>query len=58
MEPTSYRPGGDNAVWKVMDVLERQPVLTSRLVEEELRLARNTAWHALTMLEDAGILRG
>ncbi|WP_229232017.1 Fic family protein [Sinomonas cyclohexanicum] len=48
----------DNAVWKVMDLLQRQPVLTSRLVEAELGLARNTVWRIMGLLEESGVVAG
>ncbi|GAB4099251.1 Fic family protein [Sinomonas halotolerans] len=48
----------DNAVWKVMDLLERQPVVTSRVLEEELGLSTTTAWRALGLLEEAGVVVG
>ncbi|AMM34798.1 Filamentation induced by cAMP protein fic (plasmid) [Sinomonas atrocyanea] len=49
---------GDNAVWKVMDLLERQPVVTSRVLEEELGLSATTAWRAMGLLEEAGVVVG
>ncbi|MDQ4490838.1 Fic family protein [Sinomonas sp. ASV486] len=48
----------DNAVWRVMDLLERQPVVTSRVLEDELGLARNTVWRAMGLLEEAGVVLG
>jgi Fic family protein len=48
----------DNAVWKIMDLLERQPVVTSRVVEEELGLSTTTAWRAMGLLEEAGVVVG
>ncbi|KHL02915.1 Fic family protein [Sinomonas humi] len=48
----------DNAVWKVADLLTRQPVVTSKVLEDELGLSRQTAWRAMGQLEEAGIVVG
>lgn len=46
----------DSTVWKVADLLIRQPVLDSALLERELGVSNTNALIALKNLEDAGIL--
>jgi Fic family protein len=48
----------DNAVWKVADLLTRQPVLTAESIEHGLGISRATSWRALSQLEEAGIVAG
>ncbi|WP_369047502.1 hypothetical protein [Sinomonas sp. P10A9] len=35
-----------------------QPVVTPRVLEAELGLARNTVWRAMGLLEEAGVVLG
>jgi Fic family protein len=46
----------DSAVWPLMDLLLRQPVVTSRVVVAELGVSPPAAHEALRRLSDAGIL--
>lgn len=46
----------DSTVWKVADLLVRQPVVDSTLLEKELGVSNTNALIALKKLEDAGIL--
>lgn len=44
----------DSSVWKIMDLLVRQPVITSPLVQTELSISTPNALRAIKILEDAG----
>jgi Fic family protein len=46
----------DSVVWRIADVLLRQPVVTARLVTTELGVSAPTAHAALSRLVDAGVL--
>lgn len=46
----------DSAVWPLMDLLLRQPVVTSRVVVAELAVSPPAAHEALRRLSEAGIL--
>ncbi|GAA6526873.1 Fic family protein [Intrasporangium sp. DVR] len=46
----------DSVVWRIADVLLRQPVVTARLVTNELDVSAPTAQSALARLVDAGVL--
>jgi Fic family protein len=46
----------DSTVWKIADLLIRQPVLDSATLEQELGVSNTNALIALKNLEDAGIL--
>ena len=46
------------AAWKIADLLLRQPVVNSRLLEQRLGLARATIWRQMHVLEEAGVVQG
>jgi len=46
----------DSSVWKIVDLLTRQPVVTSPLIQKELGIAANNALRAIERLEAAGVL--
>lgn len=43
-------------MWKIADLLVRQPVVDSALLEKELGVSNTNALIALKNLEDAGVL--
>ncbi len=47
----------DSAVWKIIDLLTRQPIIDSPLVQRETGVAAGNALAAIERLEDAGVIR-
>jgi Fic family protein len=48
----------DAAAWKIADLLTRQPVINSKLLEQRLGLAPATIWRQMQVLEEAGVVKG
>lgn len=46
----------DSAVWRLSELLVRQPAVNSKVVEDALEVSRPTALNAIAKLEEAGVL--
>lgn len=46
----------DSSVWKLADLLFRQPAVNSTIVQERLHVSNQTALNSIGQLEDAGVL--
>ncbi|KRE74588.1 cell filamentation protein Fic [Arthrobacter sp. Soil762] len=48
----------DAAAWTIADLLARQPVVNSELLEERLGISPATIWRQMQVLEEAGVVQG
>lgn len=54
---TVVKARSDSAVWRVLDLLAKQPVLTAAVVAEHLGISQTNTYPHLRSLQDAGILQ-
>ncbi len=47
---------GDSSVWRLTELLFRQPAVNSTIVQERLQVSKQTALNSIGQLEDAGVL--
>jgi Fic family protein len=53
---STIKARSDSAVWRVLDLIARQPVITAEAVAQHLGIAQTNAYVHLKTLTDAGIL--
>jgi DNA-binding IclR family transcriptional regulator len=54
---SAIKARSDFAVWRVLDLIARQPVLTADTVARRQGIAQTNAYTHLTTLTDAGVLQ-
>jgi len=53
---TAVRARSDSAVWRVMELLLRQPIINTKVLQHELGIESKHADRHMTVLKDAGIV--